>query len=222
MKNKTTFRTLLVTLGLALAVGAQAAPMIRLSDGTTTVDLGNPSAGFAALDSAGGDLSYGGTFGANWMLNLSSAPGSLNYSLNASNVGGGGTYLDISLSDNNLTLGDLQGLAEFVGNIQGQTQGLVTWWMYVDDGDNLFAQTTEIGNGTNGSNTFNSSFDAIRSVDGTFSMTLLVRINHGNSERLSSVDFSGIAQVFQVPEPATLLLLGAGLFGIALSRRRAH
>src|SRR5688572_5470269 len=204
MNITTTFRTLLATLGLAFALAAQASPMIRLSDGTTTVDLGNPSSGFAALDSAGGDLSYGGTFGANWMLNLSSAPGSLNYSLSASNVGVGGTYLDISFSDNNLALGDLQGLAEFIGDIQGQTQGLVTWWMYIDDGDNLFAQTTQIGNGTNGSNTFNSSFDAIRSVDGTFSMTLLVRINHGNSERLTSLDFSGIAQVLQVPEPATL------------------
>ena len=48
-------------------------------------------------------------------------------------------------------------------------------------------------------------------------MTLLVRINHGNSERLTSFDFQGISQL--VPEPGTLMLLGVGLLALAGRRR---
>ena len=222
MKTTRFLRTLTVAAGLALGIAAQAAPIIRLSDGTNSLDIGNTAGAVAALDSSAGDLTYVGTLGNHWMLSLTSSPGWLNYTINASNLGAGGTFLDVALSDNNFSMSDVEGIARFIGDIQGQTQGLVTWWMFIDDGNNLFAQTTQIGNGTNASAGFNSQFDAIRSVDGTFSMTLLVRINHGNSERLTSLDFSGLARVLQVPEPGTLLLLAAGLFGVALGRRRAR
>ncbi|MEO8508904.1 MAG: PEP-CTERM sorting domain-containing protein [Betaproteobacteria bacterium] len=219
MKNPL-LRTLIAAAALSLGLASQAAPIIRLTDGSTSMQLGN-AADARNVAQSPGDMTYVGTLGNHWMVSLTSSPGSLRYSVNASNIGAGGTYLDLELSDTDFSLDSVPALAQFLGNITGKTQGMVTWWMFADDGNGLFAQTTEIGHGTNGSDTFFSSFDGLSQVDGTYSMTLRVRINHGNSERLTSFDFQGFSQVALVPEPGTIALLAMGLLGLAAVRRRA-
>ena len=57
-------------------------------------------------------------------------------------------------------------------------------------------------------------------IDGAFSMTLLVRINHGNGANRTDFSFASVVQ--QVPEPGTLLLIAIGLIAVALARRRLH
>lgn len=209
----------------ALAAGtcAQAAPVIRLSDGSTTMQVGEPSSSFATADlnlAQDTGVTYVGAVGSHWMLSVSGAGNSPGYSLNASNIGAGGTFLDVELSDTGFSMDSIPALVRFFGEIGGSTQGIVTWSMFVDDSDVLFGHGQLVGTGTNASGTFDSEFSNRAMVDGTFSMTLLVRINHGNAERLSSLDFRGFASPQLVPEPSTILLMGIALFGLALGRRQ--
>jgi len=221
MNTRKTISMLLAAAALGASFAASAEPMIRLSDGSTTLDIGNASRASALNSPLNGsyDASYVGTVGTNWMVSLANAPGSFRYTLNAANVGLGGTFLDVALSDTGFSLADAASTAQFIGSINGLTGGLVTWWMFVDDGNQLFTQTSQIGQGTNASSSFAAMFDDLRSVDGTFSMTLLVRINHGNAERLTNLAFQGVAQL--VPEPGTALLIACGLLGMGLTRKRA-
>jgi hypothetical protein len=215
-----TICTFLAAAAFGVGLPSQASPIVRLSDGSTTMQIGDPSS-FSPqpLGQSAGDMAYVGTLGSQWMLSLTSAPGSLQYSVSASNIGGGGTYLDLEISDTDFSLASIPSIAQFLGNITGKTQGMVTWWMFVDDGNGLFAHATEIGHGTNGAEAFFADIRGLGLVDGTFSMTLLVRINHGNSEQLTSFAFQGVSQL--VPEPGTILLLGVGLLGLVLARRHS-
>jgi hypothetical protein len=52
-----------------------------------------------------------------------------------------------------------------------------------------------------------------------FTTVLSVSIHHNNDER-TSFNYSGVASTRGVPEPGALLLVGVGLIGVAIARRR--
>lgn len=130
--------------------------------------------------------------------------------------------LELTLSEQNLNVASGANLLNFFSAIGGTTQGRVSYWMYVDDGNNLFglSQLIRMGTftGTPGNNAFEDDASALRSITDTFSMTLRVVIEHGDGTRTTSFDFNGMTG--RIPEPSTLLLFGIGVLGLAMLRRR--
>ena len=216
----------LATLAFATLVGTglvHGSPMIRLSDGTTLVEVNDNDANDANANA--GAITFVGAVGTNWLSNMttgeSGAPSDplLRLTgLHATNVGGTGVSLDVWLTDTSFTLGSAATMMSLLGYIQGQTNGMVTWSLYADTTKTAFGNEHLIDSDTNTTVDFTDSLaGVVQNASGPFSMTLHVRINHGNGERTSSFNFEGVAQL--VPEPGTMLLLGAGLAVLALRRR---
>lgn len=222
MKTTKLVATLLATAAFVFVTAAQAVPTIRLYDGTTTVTVADQGAG--DLNAVAGIVTFIGSIG-QWIGNVTTGVGTpvltgphldLN-SVNISNITGASGFIDVLLSDVDFTLGAGAQIAQFLGAIGGTTQGMVTWSLYIDDGNTLFAPTTLIGSDSAVGPAFADVFSGPTLVDGTFSMTLAVRIVHGNAPgTITSFDFEGQL----VPEPGTIMLIGAGLLAIVLIRRR--
>lgn len=151
----------------------------------------------------------------NWTTNLSGGasstalPGNARpqlhlHSFNISGVAGGTLY--IRLTDSGFSLSDPN--YQFVTQFGGVTAGTVQFRSYLND-------TLLSDSGTVGSGPF-SAFGSGRGVASSqdFSLTILATITHQGSG-MTSFNYE-----VKVPEPGTLGLLGLGLLGIGLSRRR--
>jgi hypothetical protein len=208
--------TLLTCAALIFAAASHAAPTVRLTSGGSSLTLSNHSA-----DARNAEITNLWSVG-DWHVSMtpaSSAP-RLDILSGRFQSNAAGTYLDVEVSDTDFSLAGLEALTHFFGSIGGATSGTATWWMYVDDGNAAFNRSTLVGSGsTMELGMFSGTFSSLASVDGTFSMTLLVRINHGNGANDTSFNFAGFAGPQQVPEPATLLLIALGLLAIAFVRR---
>ncbi len=239
MKKSNLVCTVLASAALAWGLTAGASPVLRMiadDNLLTKVQVGDGDAPNDKHPTAGW-VTYIGPVGSNWMVTTTGV-GSPYYttphldfnSISASNVvdeqNFGGNHLDLYLSDTGFSLSSIAEIVNFLGSIGGTTRGMVTWDMFIDDTDTLFGTQQQIGiTGSNGPIEFSGSVLEGARVDGTFSMTLHVRINHGNGEKTSSFNFEGVGQRERfarlVPEPGTALLLGLGLFGLAWIRRRS-
>ncbi|HVE51554.1 MAG TPA: PEP-CTERM sorting domain-containing protein, partial [Casimicrobiaceae bacterium] len=145
-------------------------------------------------------------------------------SVDVSSFGPGGSgALEIMFTENNLSAATGTNLLNFFSAIGGTTEGRISWWLYVDDGNSLFglSQLVRMGTFTStpGDLAFSEDASALRMITDTFSMTLRVVIEHGDGLRTTSFDFNGMTG--RIPEPNTLLLIALGVLGFALIRRRA-
>jgi len=139
-------------------------------------------------------------------------------SVNVSNTAAVAGFLDLELSQDNLNANEIGDLVKFLGRIGGTTQGMVTWTLFLDDTNALFGQQMAFGTDSSNAGAFADTFASSAALTDEFSITLFVRINHGNGNRVSSFDY----QVQLIPEPGTLALLGAALLGLVWIRRRSR
>ena len=216
------FRSMAVAVVAALALMAVpvgATPLtLTLSDGSNTVTVQDGGAGDS--NSASGAVTWIGNLGV-WVVNVSTGIGApavgtaywpvldLN-SVNMSNAAGTLTLL--------LTQGGFASPPPlgFMFNIGGTTNGTVT--AYACAGVTLGnCEDVQLGPfNPVGSTAFSGSTSfPFANPDEDYQVGIKVVIHH-DSGTLSSFD----AEVQPVPEPGTYALIGAGLLGLGLLRRR--
>jgi hypothetical protein len=101
--------------------------------------------------------------------------------------------------------------------IGGTTMGNVTFQAFYDASNTAFGQATTLMSETFASTPFAGSTTTSLSSPTPFSLTLLVSIFHDGSRRGQVSSFDATVKV---PEPSSLLLVGAGLLAMALVVRR--
>ncbi len=202
---------------LLIASGAQAAPML----GLTVQSNGASSFQSAALGANGGSYNFApvsvGNFTANNIGTQLFSPDYIDLATFDLSSNAGGTLV-ITLTGAGFTspIGASNWLTQFTGNVANGA-ATVTAQSYVDTSDTLSNPGCTAGCTLLSSVNLGSSATASAVTDGPFALTEVITITTQGSERLS-LD----ASVSNVPEPMSLTLLGTGLAGIGLIRRRAN
>jgi hypothetical protein len=157
-------------------------------------------------------------------LNTGAATGSPALDLSSLDVADakGGTLV-ITLSENDLSgaLGTGTWLSQFSGNFS-DGDATVSLKTYLDPLNKLLGTGTLLSTFSAFSSPFSFSASKQTDVDSAFAITDVLTITAPSSVNLSldSLVSQGIGQGTTVPEPATLAILGTGLFSLFLVARR--
>lgn len=225
--KKTLLKSALMALaGVGLMVGsAMATPTLTLYDGTNTVTVNDDEANDSYA--APGIVTYIGSIG-EWNLNVSTGinlgtPTEPRLDLNSVNTStGDGSSLRLEFYDYGF---DASAITGFWTGIGGTTEGTITGAVYYSlDNGTSWEEMTTFGPFV-GSDASPSAFSGSSSIYTPFpafadsvAFKLTATISHAAGDNVvTSFD----EEIAPVPEPATMLLFGTGLAGLAgIARRR--
>jgi hypothetical protein len=222
-----TIRGWLCAAVAVLAIGAasrvEALPQLQLSisDGINPTVL--------LIDTLGtGGLVHVGAIG-DWIFNVTSGTGypitgtpdnpliDFN-SINVSNTSGG--TLTMMLTEIGLTSNEPTGLfaAAIGGTVSINPGSQLAYMAYTDSTNAPFGTESVIGNAVFGGGSFAYSNTTVGQTGALYSITQVVTLTALPGSNNTNISFNG--ELRSVPEPASMLVLGAGLVALGIAKRR--